>query len=156
MSNPQLVDFLTLVELPAFRNPGYVHQKYVTEGLSVGQIALQCRVSKEAIRKAVKDSGIGLRRPHKHHGHPSQPRYGERISQGKAVPHMAEMRVVRAVADMHKDGLTLRQIAAYLDKIGVPTKNRGKKWHPEMVNRILNQVPQQPSIQHADILSASS
>jgi len=38
---------------------------------------------------------------------------------------------------MRQSGMTLRQIARFLSEIGVPTKNRGKKWHPEMVNRII-------------------
>ncbi|MBI3294034.1 MAG: recombinase family protein [Deltaproteobacteria bacterium] len=45
--------------------------------------------------------------------------------------------MIDAVMDMKAQGLSLRQIASFLDKVGVPTKRRGKAWHPEMVNRIL-------------------
>ncbi|OYZ13513.1 MAG: hypothetical protein B7Y39_17525 [Bdellovibrio sp. 28-41-41] len=34
-------------------------------------------------------------------------------------------------------GLALRQICEFLSSIGVPTKRRGQRWHPEMVRRIL-------------------
>lgn len=44
---------------------------------------------------------------------------------------------------MRESGLSLRQIAKFLDHIGVPTKCRGKKWHPEMIKRILGGTQQQ-------------
>ena len=50
---------------------------------------------------------------------------------------MTEVRVIKAVTDMHQQGLSFRRIAKFLDQIGVPTKCRGKAWHPEMVKRIL-------------------
>lgn len=53
------------------------------------------------------------------------------------MKHSGEERVISAVLDMRKQGLGLRQIASFLSKIGVPTKRRGKTWHPEMVKRIL-------------------
>ena len=36
--------------------------------------------------------------------------------------------------------MSLRQIANFLSKIGVPTKRRGLRWHPEMVKRILSEA----------------
>ncbi|MBT4792006.1 MAG: hypothetical protein HON90_10575, partial [Halobacteriovoraceae bacterium] len=36
--------------------------------------------------------------------------------------------------------LSLRAIARCLDEMKVPTKQRGKKWHPEMVRRILDLI----------------
>lgn len=137
MSSPQIPDIIKLIERPLYRNKSFVHQKYVVEGLSLAQIASKLFVSKEAVRKALKDFNIPIREAHKPHGRQSQPRYGEKKQLGKTVPHMAEKRVIGAIIEMREDGLTLRQVAAYLDKIGVPTKNRGKKWHPEMVKRIL-------------------
>ena len=38
---------------------------------------------------------------------------------------------------MRESGMSLRQIADFLSAIGVPTKKRGKKWHPQMIKRIL-------------------
>jgi Recombinase len=59
------------------------------------------------------------------------------MKQGKLVTHLAERRVIEAVLDMRRQNLSLRQIADFLTKIGVPTKKRGVKWHPEMVKRLL-------------------
>ena len=38
---------------------------------------------------------------------------------------------------MKQEGLGLRAIARCLEQMKVPTKSQGKKWHPEMVKRIL-------------------
>jgi hypothetical protein len=48
------------------------------------------------------------------------------------------MRVIEAARDMRQNGMSLRQIAKFLTKIGVPTKRRGVGWHPEMVKRLLS------------------
>lgn len=79
-------------------------------------------------------AGVALREPHQNHGRPSQPRYGQKRRGGHAVPHQAEQRVIKAVTQMKGQGLGLRQIARLLTQMGVPTKCRGKGWHPEMVN----------------------
>lgn len=52
--------------------------------------------------------------------------------------HKTEQRVIDAIRQMKDEGLSLRAIARCLDGMKVPTKNRGKKWHPEMVKRILD------------------
>lgn len=38
---------------------------------------------------------------------------------------------------MRDEGLSLRAIARCHDEMKVPTKNRGVKWHPEMIRRII-------------------
>lgn len=57
--------------------------------------------------------------------------------QGTVETHLAGKRVIQAVRDLRQQGLGLRQIVSFLTKLGVPTKQRGVAWHPEMVKRIL-------------------
>lgn len=83
-------------------------------------------------------AGILLRKVNKPHGRQSQPKYGERRVNGAVVEYKQEQKVISAVKQMQELGLSLRQIAQYLSTMGVPTKCDGKKWHPEMVKRILN------------------
>jgi len=53
--------------------------------------------------------GIPLRKPHKHHGNPSQPRYGQRKGRARpVVKHAGEERVISAILDMKAQGLSLR------------------------------------------------
>lgn len=117
----------------------FLHQKYVVEGLSIAQISKLILSSKDSVRRGLIKVGIPLREAHKPHGNPSQPRYGQRKVRARpVVKHAGEERVISAVLDMRAQGLSLRQIAALLSKIGVPTKRKGNSWHPEMIKRILD------------------
>ncbi len=116
----------------------FLHQKYVVEGLSIAQISARIFSSKEAVRANQIRFGIPIREAHKPHGRPSQPKYGTKMRHGKVVDHHAERRVIEAVREMQRNGISLRQIAKFLTKIGVPTKRRGVAWHPEMVKRIIS------------------
>ena len=69
---------------------------------------------------------------------PAQLPYGYRLSGGVMIPHLAEQRVVSSIRKMSNDGLSYRKICEFLTSVGVPTKNRGQSWHPEMIRRILN------------------
>ncbi len=83
------------------------------------------------------DAGIDRRPKSRPHNRPSPPCYSQKIRKGKAVTHFAEERVIKAVIEMNETGMSLRRIAKFLSEVGVPTKNRGKAWHPQMVQRLL-------------------
>ena len=61
--------------------------------------------------------------------------------------------MIRAVIEMKQTGMSLRQIAGFLSEIGVPTKNRGKAWHPQMVTRILGRISEYNYQKEAKLLS---
>ena len=124
---------------PMYRDPILLHQKYVVEGLSIAQIAKQFFFSRDAIRRGLIDAGLTVREPHKPHGRPSQPKYGQKIRSGKASPHLTEQQMIATIRELREQGLTLRKIAKILSDMAVPTKKRGKAWHPEMVSRVLKQ-----------------
>jgi hypothetical protein len=48
-----------------------------------------------------------------------------------------EQRIVKAVIKMKDEGLSFRAIARCLDEMKIPTKCRGKRWHQEMVRRLI-------------------
>ena len=123
--------------IPLYKGKAYLNQKYVIEGLSIAQIAAVCFASKEAVRSSLLKLNIPLREPHRPHGRPAQPRFGEKVAKDHIVSHQAEQRAVDAILEMSAQGLSLRQIAKVLNQMKVPTKCRGKSWHPEMVKRIL-------------------
>lgn len=134
----QLTDFIEYSPTPLYKDKCFLQQKYVLEGLSIAQISSQIFSSKEAVRANLVRLGISLREPHQPHGRPGQAKFGTKMKDGKLVTHMAEKRVVEAAQDMRRQGMSLRQIARFLTKIGVPTKRRGVAWHPEMVKRIVS------------------
>jgi hypothetical protein len=93
--------------------------------------------SKQTVRKELLRANIKLRGRSHHNGNPSQARFGQRVVKRKLVEHKTEQRVVDSVLRMKKEGLGLRAIARCLDEMKVPTKQQGRRWHPEMVKRIL-------------------
>ncbi len=93
--------------------------------------------SKESIWSALIKSNIFLRDKDQHHGSPSQLKFGVERKALSSVEHKAEQRTVDIVRQMKAEGLSLRGIARYLNQMKVPTKNKGMKWHPEMVRRII-------------------
>lgn len=134
----EVIDSLRLFEPSAWRNQSFLHQKYVQEGLSLRQIANIVVSSKEGVRAEILRQGIQIREKSQHHGRPAQPKFGLRLTRNKLVEHKAEQRVVDSIIQMKAEGLSLRAIARCLDQMKVPTKSQGKKWHPEMVKRILD------------------
>jgi hypothetical protein len=52
--------------------------------------------------------------------------------------HQRERRVIETVNHLRSQGMSLRAIAKTINELKVPTKNKGKKWHPQMIKRILN------------------
>lgn len=120
----EVIDSLRLFHPQTWRNKSFLHQKYVLEGFSIRQIAELVVSSKEAVKTEILKQGIPLRKKSQHHGRPAQTKFGQRVAD--------------SVKPMKTEGLSLRAIARCLDLMKIPTKMRGKKWHPEMVKRILD------------------
>jgi hypothetical protein len=132
-----VIDTVTILHTPLHRNKDVLHQKYIIEGLSLSQIASEILSSKAAVRKGLIDSGIPLRKPHQPHGRQSQVRFGTIRRVGKLIELKHEQRIIQTARDLHDKGLSLREIASTFDTMGIATKCKGKKWHPQMISRIL-------------------
>lgn len=105
--------------------------------LSIRQIADEFLSSKEAVRTGLISAGIRLREACKPHGRQAQPKYGQRKVNESVDEYKREQKIIKAVAQMRDQGLSLRQIAKNMSAMVVPTKCNGTKWHPEMVKRLL-------------------
>ena len=93
--------------------------------------------SKESVRRGLEKFGIEIREKSQHHGNPAQAKYGQRVVKKSLCDHKTEQRTIEAITQMKEEGLSLRAIARCLNQMKVPTKKRGKSWHPEMVRRVL-------------------
>lgn len=58
-----------------------------------------------------------------------------RAEDGVLVADKSEAKAARRMLQLHKRGMSLRQIAPTLDAEGY--KPRGKAWHPQAVKRII-------------------
>lgn len=85
-------------------------------------------------------AGIPLRERSQPHGRQSQVKFGQRRVNGQVMEFKKEQKIIQSAKQMLTQGLSLRQIAKNLSAMGVPTKCNGKKWHPEMVRRILESI----------------
>jgi hypothetical protein len=137
-SKPHLVEMIDFILTVPWRSKTFLEEKYVKNGRSIAQIAEETLSSRAAVRDALIEFGISLKKQGKSGLRPAQVPYGYRRSDGLLVPHLGEQRVIQSVRKMSKDGLSYRQICDFLTSIGVPTKNRGKGWQPEMIRRLLN------------------
>jgi hypothetical protein len=143
ISSPNLqqahtVDFIGYIHTPPWRSKTFLIEKYVAQGRSIKQIAVETLSSRAAIREALIEFGITLKKPGKPGRRPAQVPFGFKRLNGVLVEHDGEQRIVNSIRKMSEDGLSYRKICDFLTSIGVPTKNRGKGWQPEMIRRILN------------------
>jgi hypothetical protein len=139
---PQAIDTIDFIFEALWKDKDFLHQKYVLEGLSIAQIAGQILSSREAVRMGLIEHGIKRTPQGKPRQKPAQLPYGYRLSDGVMVPHLGEQRVVSSIRKMSDDSLSYRKICEFLTSVGVPTKNRGQSWHPEMIRRILTRAVQ--------------
>ena len=134
---PYLVDLVEFSHTKLWRSKTFLEEKYVEVGRSIAQIAAENLSSRSAIRNALIEFKIPLRKQGKPGLRPAQVPYGYRRSDGLLTPHLGEQRVIQSVRKMSNDGLSYRQICEFLTSVRVPTKNQGKGWQPEMIRRLL-------------------
>jgi len=65
-------DIVEFFHVPVYKNPTVLHAKYVVEGLSIAQIAMEFLSSKEAIRQGLIKAAIPVRQKSKPHGRTAQ------------------------------------------------------------------------------------
>lgn len=143
--SPYLIDFVQFNHTDLWKTETFLTQKYVTEQRSITQISQEILSSRAAVRRALIEFNIPLRKQGKPGLRPAQVPYGFRRENRLLVPHLGEQRVIQSVRKMSSDGLSYRQICEFLISVGVPTKKRGKGWQPEMIRRLLNRSLIEPS-----------
>ena len=143
-----LAEKIDYIHSPPWKSKTFLEEKYLKEGRSIAQIAAQTLSSRTAVRDALIEFGIPLRKQGKPGRRPAQVPYGFRRSDGLLVPHLNEQRVIQSARKLSSDGLSYRQICDFLTSVGVPTKNQGKRWQPEMVRRLINRSMYNNSVQN--------
>lgn len=133
-----LFEMIDFIHTEPWRSRTFLEEKYVKKGYSITQIAEQILSSRAAVRDALMEFNIPLRKQGKPGLRPAQVPYGYRRLDGLLTPHLGEQRVIQSVRKMSNDGLSYRQICEFLTSVGVPTKNQGKGWQPEMIRRLIN------------------
>jgi len=133
-----LVEMIDFIHTLPWKSKTFLEEKYLNNGRSIAQIADETLSSRAAVRDALIGFQIPLHAKGKPGLRPAQVPYGFKRLDGLLVPHLNEQRIIQSVRKMSNDGLSYRKICDFLTSVGVPTKNRGKGWQPEMIRRLLN------------------
>ena len=133
-----LVEMIDFIHTAPWKSKTFLEEKYLKNGRSIAHIAAETLSSRDAVRRALIEFGIPLKQKGKPGLRPAQVPYGFRRSNGLLVSHLGEQRVIQSVRKMSNEGLSYRKICDFLTSVGVPTKNQGKGWQPEMIRRLLS------------------
>jgi len=137
-SPTHLLEIIDFIHTPLWKSKTFLEEKYLKNGRSMAQIANEILSSRATVRDALIEFKIPIREQGKPALRPAQVPYGFKRLDGLLVPHLNEQRVIQSVRKMSDDGLSYRKICDFLTSVGVPTKNRGKGWQPEMIRRLLS------------------
>ena len=114
---------------------GVLRQKYLTDCLSMRQIASEFACSKTHIRDLLLKYKIPIRVSHKYDN--MWYAYGKRKVRGKVIDHKAELRTIATIKKMYAEGMSASAIARCLDTMKIPTKQQGRGWHHHTIAQIL-------------------
>lgn len=120
-----------------FRDKDFLTREYIRKQKSIAQIARDVGCSRSSVSKYLVELGIEPRKDGLPHHRKSQLAYGERIQNGRVVPHLGEQRMIEELRQLRLGGLSFAALAKWLDSRNVPTKNRVGKWDRRTVWEIL-------------------
>lgn len=132
----------TIQSKPLYYSEEFLRQKYLVEGLSTRQIALEIRSARSTIKEAVIKFDIPLRPIETARKlNTGQPAFGQRVCGGRLVPHRAELKIIQRMLELRARGKSLDKVAAWLNKKGVPTKSRrATLWSRPTVLKIIRRA----------------
>ena len=130
-----LRDRIALPGILLLKSRAFLMRLYHREGLSTNAIARRIGVGQSTVSDAIQRHGLA--KPPEHHTkRPQHVPFGYDFRRGTLVQNRKEQQVIRQVRQLRSAGLTLRDIAAHLNRKLVPTK-RGGVWDATSVRRLL-------------------
>lgn len=128
-------DRITLPGVLLLKSRVFLRKLYQDEGLSTNAIARRIGVGQSTVSDAIQRHGLA-KAPEDHAKRPQQVPYGYDFKSGKLVQSRSEQQIIRMVRQLRAAGMTLRDIAAHLNRKLISTK-RGGVWNATTVRRIL-------------------
>lgn len=130
----------TVQVTPLYENEEFLRDRYLLKQLSTRQIAAEIRSARSTVKEAIRRLKIPMRPEDEARKlSKGQLAYGERLVQGKIVPHKAEQKVIQEILKRHRFGSSYSMIADWLNSKGVPTKNNANSWQRPTVYKIIRQ-----------------
>lgn len=135
----QIVSFIRgSIALPGIlllKNKAFLARLYGTEKLSTNAIARRINVGQSTVSDALQRHGLA-EKSNKTIRHSQHVPFGFDFKKGKLIPNRKEKQTIRLIQQLHSTGLSLREIAAHLNRKFIPTKRRGV-WDATTVRRLL-------------------
>jgi len=129
-------DRIPLPGILLLKSKGFLKRLYHDEKLSTNAIARRIGVGQSTVSDAIQKHGLA-KNPENYAKRPQHVPFGYEYKSGKFVSNPSEQQTIRMIRQLRTAGMTLRDIAAYLNRKLVPTK-RGGVWEPGMLQRLLN------------------
>jgi len=133
----QIVMFSSILSDPSFKNKSFLHQKYVVEGLTCGEIADQIFSARTTILKYLKLHGIPVRETGTNQKRKRGLGYGQKVQCRHIENHQREQENIKKMRELRDKGYSYWKIAEVFNTLKIPTKTRKGKWHAKTIQQIL-------------------
>lgn len=115
----------------------FLHQKYVVERLSTKEISALIFSSRTTVANALKRFGIAIRPNDVANKNRSQLRYGEAWRKRHVVIHYRELGNIKKMQALRDQDFSYWKIADVFNSMKVPTKTGRGRWHPRVIQTVL-------------------
>lgn len=132
-----LLDTIEFPWMPLFKDPGFLHQKYVVEGLTADEVAALCFSAKSTVLKHLRLFGIPVRETNPGVRRHRCVAFGQRMAGRQLVEHRREQEALHRMHELRAKGFTYENIAEVLNSMGVRTKTGRGRWYRKTVQAIL-------------------
>lgn len=100
--------------------------------------------------------GILVRPAKTQHYQKGQTAYGKRVVRGAETDNKTEMVIIEKLRNLRRQGFSYWKIADILNSMKIPTKNKGSRWHPTTVMKILKaQEPNANEIEKEEVTNGT-
>ena len=124
--------------IPLYKNESFLRENYLEKRLSISQISRLTFSARSTVLKYLRDYGVPLRdQAEAHRLNKGQLRYGQKKINGTMAEHKRELENIAKMKELRSQGFSYWKIAGIFNSMGVPTKNKGSRWHPTTVMKIL-------------------
>ena len=131
----------TYQSTPLYRNEEILRHLYLEKRLSTRQIAREICSARSTVKEALGRFGVPLRpNDEAHRLNKGQLAFGERMINGKVVPHLTEQRVLEQIIKLRRSGKSYGAIVGWLNSQGLPSKNRAGAWDRPTIYKILKRT----------------
>ncbi len=128
----------TYQSTPLYQNEDFLRHLYLEKRLSTRQISREIGSARSTVKEALGRFGIPLRSDDEAHRlNKGQLAYGERMVNGRVIPHLGEQRVLSQIVELRRKGESYGRIVGWLNSQNLPTKNQAEKWDRPTVYKIL-------------------